>query len=181
MAAIKYIGRQSIQLLFCCVFVLLCFCFVVFCFVVFLFCCVFVLLYFCFVVFLFCCVFVLFCRAVAPSLYCVAMETHALALSCYFQSVITHVALVIATVYPCFHGNYKFIVLCQQPRLQTCVCSISKDYSVAILSTSERRCLLVAACHSAPVTTIRWRLEDDFILVGCMDGKLFVWQIETGL
>ena len=67
-----------------------------------------------------------------------------------------------------------------QPRLQTCVCSIAEDYSVAILSTSERKCLLVAAVHSAPVCEVAWRLQEDFLLVSCTDGKLYVWQIETG-
>ena len=60
------------------------------------------------------------------------------------------------------------------------MCSIAEDYSVAILSTSERKCLLVAACHSSPVDCVRWRLKEDFLLVSCTDGKLYVWQIETG-
>ncbi len=51
---------------------------------------------------------------------------------------------------------------------------------MAILSTSERKCLLVAACHSSPVETVRFRLEEDFLLVSCTDGKLYIWQIETG-
>ena len=68
-----------------------------------------------------------------------------------------------------------------QPRLQKCVCSIAEDYSVAILSTSERKCLLVAAVHSAPVRDVAWRLREDFLLVSCTDGKLYVWQIETGI
>ena len=60
------------------------------------------------------------------------------------------------------------------------MCSIAEDYSVAILSTSEKKCLLVAACHSAPVEAIHWRLDEDFLLVSCTDGRLYVWQIETG-
>lgn len=67
-----------------------------------------------------------------------------------------------------------------QPRLQTCVCSIAEDYSVTILSLSERKCLLLAGSHSSPVDCVRWRLEEDFLLVSCVDGKLYVWQIETG-
>ena len=51
---------------------------------------------------------------------------------------------------------------------------------MAILSTSERKCLLVAAVHSAPVRDVAWRLKEDFLLVSCTDGKLYVWQIETG-
>ena len=70
---------------------------------------------------------------------------------------------------------------CTQPRLQSCVCSIADDNSVALLSTSERKSLLLASRHSAPVESIYWRLEEDFILVKCADGRLYVWQIETGL
>ncbi|CAI8021219.1 WD repeat-containing protein 7 [Geodia barretti] len=80
-------------------------------------------------------------------------------------------------------GGVKNIVTCPpeiNPRLQTCVCSIAEDYSVAILSTSERKCLLVAAVHSSPVRDVAWRLRQDFLLVSCTDGKLYVWQIETG-
>lgn len=38
----------------------------------------------------------------------------------------------------------------------------------------------MAACHSAPVKSVRWRLDEDFLLVSCTDGRLYVWQIETG-
>ena len=51
---------------------------------------------------------------------------------------------------------------------------------MAILSTSERKCLLVAASHSSPVESVRFRLEEDFLLVSCTDGKLYVWLMETG-
>lgn len=80
-------------------------------------------------------------------------------------------------------GGVKSILSCPadiNPRLQTCVCSIAEDYSVAILSTSERKCLLVAASHSSPVESVRFRLEEDFLLVSCTNGRLYVWQIETG-
>ena len=51
---------------------------------------------------------------------------------------------------------------------------------MTILSLSERKCLLLAGGHSSPVDCVRWRLEEDFLLVSCVDGKLYVWQIETG-
>ena len=28
--------------------------------------------------------------------------------------------------------------------------------------------------------TIRWRTRDDFMVVGCSDGTVYVWQMETG-
>ena len=67
-----------------------------------------------------------------------------------------------------------------QPRLQTCICSIAEDNSVAVLSTSQNKCLLLASCHISPVVSVHWRLEEDFLLVHCSDGRLYVWQIETG-
>ena len=70
--------------------------------------------------------------------------------------------------------------LCAQPRYQSCICSVGMDYSVAILSITERNCIFLASCHDAPVTAVKWRPTEDFLVVGCSDGKVFVWQLETG-
>jgi len=66
-----------------------------------------------------------------------------------------------------------------QPRLQTCICSVADDHSVAILSTSEKKCLLLAASHASPIVGIHWRPAEDFLLVNCADGRLYVWQVEA--
>ena len=75
-------------------------------------------------------------------------------------------------------------VMCASPvaqlRYQSCVCSVGLDYSVAVLSITERNCIFLASCHAAPVVCVRWRPLEDFLLVGCSDGKVFVWQMETG-
>jgi len=34
--------------------------------------------------------------------------------------------------------------------------------------------------HLFPVVSIKWRPLDDFIVVGCSDGSVYVWQMETG-
>lgn len=65
-------------------------------------------------------------------------------------------------------------------RIQQSICSVATDHSVAILSLRERKCVMLAASHTSMVTTIKWRPMDDFILVSCADGGLFVWQMETG-
>lgn len=65
-------------------------------------------------------------------------------------------------------------------RIQQSICSVATDHSVAILSLRERKCVMLAASHTSMVTTIKWRPHDDFILVACADGGLFVWQMETG-
>ena len=67
-----------------------------------------------------------------------------------------------------------------QLRYQNCVCSIGLDHSVAILALQERNCVFLASCHDAPVETVRWRPYEDFLIVGCNNSKVYVWQLETG-
>lgn len=66
------------------------------------------------------------------------------------------------------------------PRVQFCICSVASDNSVSLLSLKERRCVMLASRHLFPVTTIKWRPLDDFLIVGCSDGTSHVWQMETG-
>lgn len=65
-------------------------------------------------------------------------------------------------------------------RVQKCICSVASDHSVALLSLQEHKCVLLASRHFFPVTTIKWRPYDDFMVVGCSDGSVYVWQMETG-
>lgn len=67
-----------------------------------------------------------------------------------------------------------------QPRIQKCVCSVASDHSVTLLSLAERKCVVLASRHLFPVVTIKWRPYDDFMIVGCSDGAVYVWQMETG-
>lgn len=67
-----------------------------------------------------------------------------------------------------------------QPRIQKCVCSVASDHSVTLLSLAERKCVVLASRHLFPVVTIKWRPLDDFMIVGCSDGAVYVWQMETG-
>ncbi|XP_059089612.1 WD repeat-containing protein 7-like [Tigriopus californicus] len=66
------------------------------------------------------------------------------------------------------------------PRIQHCICSVASDNSVALLSLKEKRCVMLASRHLFPVTTIKWRPLDDFLIVGCSDGTSYVWQMDTG-
>jgi WD40 repeat protein len=66
-------------------------------------------------------------------------------------------------------------------RVLNSICSVASDHSVALLSIKERKCIMLASRHLFPVTTIKWRPLDDFIIVACGDGSLYVWQMETGL
>ncbi|XP_039747560.1 WD repeat-containing protein 7 isoform X1 [Pararge aegeria] len=66
------------------------------------------------------------------------------------------------------------------PRIQKCICSVASDHSVTLLSLTERKCVTLASRHLFPVVTIKWRPLDDFMVVGCSDGTVYVWQMETG-
>lgn len=65
-------------------------------------------------------------------------------------------------------------------RFLQCICSVGQDHSVAVCGLRERKVLLLASRHTFPVETIRWRVKDDFMVVGCTDGTVYVWQMETG-
>ncbi|XP_047524124.1 WD repeat-containing protein 7 isoform X4 [Pieris napi] len=66
------------------------------------------------------------------------------------------------------------------PRIQKCICAVASDHSVTLLSLTERKCVTLASRHLFPVVTIKWRPADDFMVVGCSDGTVYVWQMETG-
>ncbi|XP_054161861.1 WD repeat-containing protein 7-like isoform X2 [Oppia nitens] len=66
------------------------------------------------------------------------------------------------------------------PRILQCICSVASDHSVALLSLKERKCIMLASRHLFPIHTIKWRPLDDFMIVGCVDGSVYVWQMETG-
>jgi hypothetical protein len=39
---------------------------------------------------------------------------------------------------------------------------------------------MVASNHTFPILFIKWRSLDDYLIVKCSDGGVYVWQIETG-
>ncbi|XP_013176375.1 PREDICTED: WD repeat-containing protein 7 isoform X2 [Papilio xuthus] len=65
-------------------------------------------------------------------------------------------------------------------RIQKCICSVASDHSVTLLSLTERKCVTLASRHLFPVVSIKWRPADDFMVVACSDGTVYVWQMETG-
>ncbi|XP_076337758.1 WD repeat-containing protein Rbcn-3B isoform X2 [Tachypleus tridentatus] len=65
-------------------------------------------------------------------------------------------------------------------RVLQCVCSVASDHSVSLLGLKERKCVMLASRHLFPVQLIKWRPADDFMVVGCADGSVYVWQMETG-
>ncbi|XP_029921595.1 WD repeat-containing protein 7 [Myripristis murdjan] len=65
-------------------------------------------------------------------------------------------------------------------RVQHCVCSVASDHSVGLLSLRERKCIMLASRHLFPIHVIKWRPADDYLVVGCSDGSVYVWQMDTG-
>jgi WD40 repeat protein len=60
------------------------------------------------------------------------------------------------------------------------VASVASDNSLALFSLKERRLVLLASRQFFPIQSVKWRPLDDFIVIGCTDGTVYVWQMETG-
>ncbi|XP_069851477.1 WD repeat-containing protein 72 isoform X2 [Dipodomys merriami] len=69
--------------------------------------------------------------------------------------------------------NFRF----RDDQIICCVCS---DHSVSLLHLEGRSCLLQARKHLFPVRTIRWHPVENFLIVGCADDSVYIWEIETG-
>lgn len=39
---------------------------------------------------------------------------------------------------------------------------------------------MLASRHLFPIQVIKWRPCDDYLVVGCSDGSVYVWQMDTG-
>ncbi|XP_010013416.1 PREDICTED: WD repeat-containing protein 7, partial [Nestor notabilis] len=65
-------------------------------------------------------------------------------------------------------------------RVQHCICSVASDHSVGLLSLREKKCIMLASRHLFPIQVIKWRPSDDYLVVGCSDGSVYVWQMDTG-
>ncbi|XP_027696635.1 WD repeat-containing protein 72 isoform X1 [Vombatus ursinus] len=60
------------------------------------------------------------------------------------------------------------------------VCCVCSDHSVILLHLEEKTCVLKAQKHLSPVTTIKWHPVENFLIVGCADDSVYIWEIETG-
>ncbi|KAK6034596.1 hypothetical protein COOONC_27900 [Cooperia oncophora] len=62
-----------------------------------------------------------------------------------------------------------------------CICAVAADNSVSLLNICDMKCLLFASRHSYPVSFVKWRPLDDYMLVRLEDGSVFVWLMEAGV
>ena len=60
------------------------------------------------------------------------------------------------------------------------MCSVASDHSLALLSLRERKCVMLASRQLFPISVVKWRPHDDFVIIGTTDGTVYVWQMETG-
>uniref|UniRef100_A0A8C4TDK0 WD repeat domain 72 n=1 Tax=Erpetoichthys calabaricus TaxID=27687 RepID=A0A8C4TDK0_ERPCA len=74
-------------------------------------------------------------------------------------------------------------VLTLMPRtfhIRASICCLASDQSIALLNLPEQTCIMHARKHLFPVKTIKWRPVEDFLVVECEDGSVYVWEAETG-
>lgn len=80
----------------------------------------------------------------------------------------------------CFVGLKCYVLFFFQPRVLSSVCAVASDHSLSLLSLKERKCIMLASRQLFPIRTVKWRPHDDFVVIGCTDGTVYVWQMETG-
>ncbi|WKY03000.1 hypothetical protein Q1695_016360 [Nippostrongylus brasiliensis] len=83
----------------------------------------------------------------------------------------------------CVHGGpiLRFLVppANTSKHISKCICAVAADHSVSLLNIRDMKCILLASRHPHPVTLVKWRPLDDFMLVRLDDGSVYVWQMET--
>ncbi|TPX62514.1 hypothetical protein PhCBS80983_g00232 [Powellomyces hirtus] len=65
-------------------------------------------------------------------------------------------------------------------RFKNTVLATAKDNSVSVIDMEELRCHLRLSGHPAKVIALHWRTLDDLLIVECVDGNAYVWQLKTG-
>ena len=69
----------------------------------------------------------------------------------------------------------------QVPLWSTRFFSIGADNSVALFEfDSNPTCVHTYGIHSAPIVQVQWQLEQDYLLVTCADGALYIWELNSG-
>ena len=66
------------------------------------------------------------------------------------------------------------------PKMRHCVCSVGSDNSLAVLSLDDMKCQYLFGGHPYSITSLHWHLRDDYIIIACADGTVYVWQMGTG-
>ncbi|KAF7639543.1 hypothetical protein Mgra_00000872 [Meloidogyne graminicola] len=65
-------------------------------------------------------------------------------------------------------------------KLLDCICCIAADNSACFINLKKLKTVLLASRQQFPIIDIRWRPQNDQILLKCEDDTVYVWNIETG-
>ncbi|KAI9307901.1 hypothetical protein BJ944DRAFT_261192 [Cunninghamella echinulata] len=65
-------------------------------------------------------------------------------------------------------------------KIRGCVVSIAYDHSLALISVESMTCLYIIPGYAYPLTSIQWRVSEDYVLFGYSDDTVFVWQLQGG-
>ncbi|KAE9419755.1 hypothetical protein Angca_004123 [Angiostrongylus cantonensis] len=63
--------------------------------------------------------------------------------------------------------------------ISKCICAVAADHSVSLLNIRDMKCALLASQHPHPVSLVKWRPLDDFMLVKLDNGSVYVWEMGT--
>ena len=67
-----------------------------------------------------------------------------------------------------------------QGRFKNSIVSVANDHSVSIIDVEDAICHLHLLPHHTAIQAVHLKSSDDMLVVECVDGTLFVWQIKTG-
>eukprot|EP01114_Cavostelium_apophysatum_P014603 TRINITY_DN3823_c0_g1_i3.p1 TRINITY_DN3823_c0_g1~~TRINITY_DN3823_c0_g1_i3.p1 ORF type:complete len:1445 (-),score=432.44 TRINITY_DN3823_c0_g1_i3:36-4370(-) len=59
--------------------------------------------------------------------------------------------------------------------------SVSQDKTVGLFSLDGMTCKHVFGAHSTFISRVKWQVEQDYLLVECVDGSVSIWEMSTGI
>eukprot|EP00045_Choanoeca_perplexa_P016001 m.209438 g.209438 ORF g.209438 m.209438 type:complete len:1171 (+) comp17141_c0_seq1:28-3540(+) len=65
------------------------------------------------------------------------------------------------------------------PKWRNCICAVNTDNSVCLYDIDKGLCALRVAGHAHPIARVKWLPEDDFMVVECDNGAIYIWQLSS--
>lgn len=60
------------------------------------------------------------------------------------------------------------------------IVTIGSDHVVNVINIETGKHILQANSNNSPIQTIKWRIDEELMLIGCGDGIIYIWQLRTG-